>query len=160
WPEGLLDRALAWLTTEPAPAVKVIATGTRDPAFDGQGGALAAALAYRRLGWAVVPQRPGSKQPCVRWREYQDRLPAEQELEGWFRRWPEAGMAVVLGPVSGLFVIDVDGPEAHAALLSRLGQEPVAPRSSRAAARPAATMCSLAARRCPHGPRPPPGTPS
>lgn len=39
------------------------------------------------------------------------------------------GMGVVLGPVSGLFVIDVDGPEAHAVLIDRLGSEPRAPKS-------------------------------
>jgi hypothetical protein len=35
----------------------------------------------------------------------------------------------VLGPHSGVFAVDVDGPEADAALLSRLGAEPLAPRS-------------------------------
>jgi hypothetical protein len=37
-------------------------------------------------------------------------------------------MAVVLGPVSGLFAIDVDGSEAHEALVEHLGAEPVAPK--------------------------------
>jgi hypothetical protein len=31
--------------------------------------------------------------------------------------------------VSNLFVIDVDGPKAHAALISRLGGEAVAPKA-------------------------------
>ena len=32
------------------------------------------------------------------------------------------------GPVSGLLVVDVDGPEAHEALVAQLGSEPLAPK--------------------------------
>jgi hypothetical protein len=39
-----------------------------------------------------------------------------------------AGISVVLGPVSNLFVIDVDGQEAHNELIRRLGEEPIAPK--------------------------------
>src|SRR6516165_8277235 len=50
-------------------------------------------------------------------------------MQSWFRSWPDAGLAVVLGPVSDLFVLDVDGPEAHAALLKQLGAEPHVPKA-------------------------------
>jgi plasmid maintenance system antidote protein VapI len=89
---------------------------------------LRAALEYLRRGFSVVPQLPGAKHPCVKWKRYQERLPTEEELRGWFRHWPQAGLAVILGPVSGLFAIDVDGPEAHEALVARLGAQPVAPK--------------------------------
>jgi hypothetical protein len=90
---------------------------------------LSVALSYRDRGWVVVPQLPGAKQPCVKWKEFQERVPTEEELTRWFTRWPSAGLALVLGPVSGVFVLDVDGPEAHAALVARLGSEPVAPKA-------------------------------
>ena len=83
---------------------------------------------YTRLGFSVVPQLPGAKHPCVKWKPFQERRPTEEELSEWFRRWPNAGLAVVLGPVSNLFAIDVDGPEAHEALTARLGREPWAPK--------------------------------
>ncbi|OAI41758.1 hypothetical protein AYO40_02340 [Planctomycetaceae bacterium SCGC AG-212-D15] len=83
---------------------------------------------YLRRGFSVVPQLPGEKHPCVKWKPFQDRRPTEGELQEWFTKWPGAGIAVVLGPVSNLFAIDVDGEEAHRALLARLGSEPLAPK--------------------------------
>ncbi|HKB36101.1 MAG TPA: bifunctional DNA primase/polymerase, partial [Gemmataceae bacterium] len=83
---------------------------------------------YTRLGFSVVPQLPGAKHPCVKWKPFQERRPTEEEFREWLRRWPNAGLAVVLGPVSNLFAIDVDGPEAHEALTARLGREPWAPK--------------------------------
>jgi hypothetical protein len=75
---------------------------------------LAAALAYLERGFAIVPQKAGDKKPSVRWKPFQQRLPTREEGIGWFiQQFPDAGIAVVLGPVSNLFVIDVDGPEAH-----------------------------------------------
>jgi hypothetical protein len=95
-----------------------------------------AALEYLGRGFSVVPQLPGAKHPCVKWKEFQERRPTEGELRRWFRRWPQAGVALILGPVSGLLGIDVDGPEAHEALVSRLGAEPVAPKVLSGSSRP------------------------
>lgn len=80
--------------------------------------------------FGVTPLKDaGAKHPAVRWKQYQELLPDEDKLRSWFAAWPDAGVAVVLGPVSDLFVIDVDGPEAHAALLERMGNEPRAPKA-------------------------------
>jgi len=82
-----------------------------------------------KRGWSVVPQLAGQKKPAIRWKPYQSRLPSQQELRQWFvKQWPEAGIAVVLGPISDLFVIDVDGEGAHQALVERLGRVPKAPK--------------------------------
>ena len=127
WPAGLAERITAWLATQPYPAVASLCPG-HPPAIVAGQTPLDLALAYRSRGWSVVPQLPGGKHPCVKWKPFQDRLPTEEEIRAWFSRWPHAGIAVVLGPVSRLFVIDVDGPEAHAVLLQRLGEEPRAPK--------------------------------
>lgn len=58
----------------------------------------------------------------------QDRKVTREELNKWFEHSSDAGMALVLGPVSGVFVVDVDGPEAHAELVKCLGYEPIAPK--------------------------------
>ena len=67
-----------------------------------------AALFYRRRGWSVFPISPVSKKPLVDWYEYQNRLPTEQEIAEWWRKYPSAGVGIVTGKVSGLVVLDVD----------------------------------------------------
>ena len=97
-------------------------------ATDGAVDMLGVALAYRARGFSVVPQAAGEKKPCVLWKEFQHERPTVDDLEYWFgRRFAGAGIALVLGPVSGLFVVDVDGPDAHRALVARLGAVPEAP---------------------------------
>jgi hypothetical protein len=143
WPEGLLRRAQGALERRSAAALAAPTDGGGAPSSApaggpdreaqhrpaaGQGG-LETALACLRRGWSVLPQRPLTKCPFVRWADYQDRRPTEQEVRRWFARWPEAGVEVVLGPVSGLLVIDVDGAEALSELVGRLGGEPVTVKS-------------------------------
>lgn len=67
-----------------------------------------AALAAYARGWAVIPIRPRSKQPLVRWVPYQQRRPREIELRAWWRRWPKANLGIVCGGISGLMVLDLE----------------------------------------------------
>jgi hypothetical protein len=65
----------------------------------------------------------------VRWKRFQTVAPTQEDWIEWARQFPTAGFALVLGSVSGLLVVDVDGPEAYAVLINRLGAEPVAPKA-------------------------------
>ena len=67
-----------------------------------------AALEYHHLGWSVIPLRPGEKVPMLTWQKFQDCLADDDEIRGWFKRWPEANIGIVTGPVSGLVVLDID----------------------------------------------------
>jgi hypothetical protein len=127
-PPALPARAEAWLASQTLPGHHSADPGPPEGAGPGRLVRVQAQACLDR-GWSVVPQMPGAKKPLVRWKEFQQRRPAHQEVASWFRRWPQAGLALVLGPVSGVFVIDVDGPEAHAALVARLGAEPRAPKA-------------------------------
>lgn len=75
---------------------------------------------YVRRGWAVVPVGHGQKRPIVKWEEFEDRLPTDDELEDWFKRWPDANVAIVTGKVSGLVVLDIDPAHGGADSLSDL----------------------------------------
>jgi hypothetical protein len=111
--------------TEASPRIQM--GGNRGSALHG-GPLLPTALAYLSLGWSVIPQIPATKKPYVPWTEFQSRCPTSEEWRDWARRWPEAGLILILGPVSGVMVVDVDGEEPHRVLLDRLGSEPFAPR--------------------------------
>jgi len=85
-------------------------------------GVLEAALLYASLGWRVFPthsMRDGAcscgdpactspgKHPRTR-RGCNDATTDEQRIRAWWKRWPEANVAVATGKGSGLVVIDVD----------------------------------------------------
>ena len=89
--------------------------------------ALETALDLARRGFSVVPQLPGAKKPSISWKPFQDVAPVPSRISNWFEEFPDAGIALILGPAFGLFVVDVDGEEAHHALLERLGTVPEAP---------------------------------
>jgi putative DNA primase/helicase len=90
---------------------------------------LDAALAYLRRDWSVVAlcppghqgvpdyhrcycRQPG-KRPLGRWKEWQTRLPTVDELVEQWEMVPLANVGVVLGPVSGIIGIDIDGAEGE-----------------------------------------------
>lgn len=77
---------------------------------------LQAALEYREAGLHPIALLPRSKRPLVPWREFQERMPTVEEIQGWWAVCPDANVGVILG--RGAFAVDVDGPEAVDALRS------------------------------------------
>src|SRR5262249_12782598 len=96
---------------------------------------LQAALEYLALGWCPLPLCPPDhvgirlvsanhskrcaspgKVPWILWKEFQDRLPTEQEVRSWWTKLANSNVGLCLGPVSGLIRIDVDGEGGEAAL--------------------------------------------
>lgn len=70
---------------------------------------LAAALSYlRKHSWCVIPLHPRTKKAMVKWKDYAKRLPTEQEVRSWWRRYPQANVGIVTGAISGLVVVDID----------------------------------------------------
>lgn len=68
---------------------------------------LEAALSYARLGWQVLPCRPGVKAPLTV-HGCQDATDDEDTIRAWLTRWPTANIAIACGPRSGVYVVDVD----------------------------------------------------
>jgi putative DNA primase/helicase len=68
------------------------------------------AAEYRRLGWSPIPIKERSKEPnLLELRPYLSRKATKEELDAW--AW--SGVGIVTGPVSGILVLDVDGPEGE-----------------------------------------------
>lgn len=92
------------------------------------------ALAYWRRGLSVIAvPRPSAqhdgKVPTMAWREYQTRLPTEDEIRAWFAA-PQ-NIAVVCGAISGVVVIDGDSPEAVRWITKHLPYTPWQTQTSR-----------------------------
>jgi hypothetical protein len=66
------------------------------------------ALALQNEGYSIIPVDGVSKKPLIPWEEYQRRIPTEEEVNGWWKRWPNADLALVTGAVSGLIVVDIE----------------------------------------------------
>lgn len=74
---------------------------------------------YLALGWSVIPLGR-DKRPLIRWEAYQHRTPTPEELADWRRRYRGANIGIVTGAVSGLVVLDEDGPDAQESLRGRV----------------------------------------
>lgn len=70
-----------------------------------------AALDALARGWSVFPAH--EKRPLVPWAPYQKRLPTKAEVRKWWAQHPDAQIAVATGVISGLIVLDLDGPEGR-----------------------------------------------
>ena len=79
---------------------------------------LDAALAYAQRGWSVIPLRPRGKLPSLTWRPYQREIAVEATIRTWWDIDGERNVGIVTGAVSGLIVLDVDGPEGTESLKS------------------------------------------
>lgn len=67
------------------------------------------ALKYCRLGYSIIPLKPRSKEPLIKWVEYQNQKATEDEVRAWWFKTPDANVGLITGSVSGLVVIDLDG---------------------------------------------------
>jgi hypothetical protein len=59
---------------------------------------------------------PG-KSPVHTWKGLQERLPTPEEVRRWWHDFPVGNVGCVLGQVSGLVRVDVDGPEGEKLLM-------------------------------------------
>lgn len=84
---------------------------------------LGVALSYVGRGFSIIPVK--GKYPAIpAWKPYQDRLPSITEVKAWHAKFPQAGIAIITGALSGVAVVDIDGPlEAGLALLRENGVE-------------------------------------
>lgn len=77
---------------------------------------------HRRNGKMIdCPPDKRGKTPLVRWRDYQDGLPTEDEVRSWWRRHPNANIGMATGKLSGVIVLDCDSGEARQLCMSMGG---------------------------------------
>ncbi|MEW6573482.1 MAG: bifunctional DNA primase/polymerase [Bacillota bacterium] len=77
------------------------------------GSFLGAALNYARRGFSVIPLRPRDKRPLLSsWAGFQQAPADADQVQAWWIEHSDANVGIVTGAVSGLVVLDLDGPEA------------------------------------------------
>jgi archaellum biogenesis ATPase FlaH len=69
-----------------------------------------AAIGYCKKNISVIPVAK-DKKPLVKWQEFQTRRANEQEINKWFKQFPDMQIAIVCGKISGLIVVDIDKPD-------------------------------------------------
>lgn len=96
------------------------------------------ALKYARWGWSIIPLRAKDKVPALSkqsggWEKYQTVRADETQIRAWWDRFPNANVGIVTGAISGIVVLDIDGPEGEASLsriLEKFGPLPATLASS------------------------------
>ena len=64
---------------------------------------------YLSLGMAVIPIRKRTKIPLVKWKSFMEKAPGEAQVHEWFKKYPGANIAALMGRVSGnILSVDVD----------------------------------------------------
>jgi Bifunctional DNA primase/polymerase, N-terminal/Primase C terminal 1 (PriCT-1) len=76
---------------------------------------LKTALALAKKGKQVFPCRPREKEPATA-HGCKDATSDPDIIQGWWREWPDANLAVATGAVSNVLVLDIDGLDAEAQL--------------------------------------------
>ena len=66
------------------------------------------ALWYVEQGISVIPSDPHTKKPLVKWTKYREKLPSERVVRQWWKKWPDANIAVLPGVQSRVFILDFD----------------------------------------------------
>jgi hypothetical protein len=96
-----------------------------------------AAVTFLEMGWTPVPVcnahhfghrdhakrcRSAGKAVLVSWAGFQNRKPTRDEIDFWWRCWPQANVGILLGRASGMVGVDIDSVAAEAFLaeLARL----------------------------------------
>ena len=70
---------------------------------------LSLALEYYSCGFSTFPLAPKTKRPLMKWKRYQTDRADKPTIVQWYTDYPDAGVAVIAGEISGgLVVLDVD----------------------------------------------------
>lgn len=87
---------------------------------------LQAALKYAEMGFSVIPVQK-NKKPYITWEKYQHQKPTPEQIRTWWDKYPNANVAIVTGPISGISVVDIDSDEAREVIEKQIPSNLVTP---------------------------------
>ena len=65
---------------------------------------------YYKSGYSLLPIKKNSKEPYIKWKQYQKKRPNFTDVLDWCIEYDNPNIALVTGDISNLTVIDVDNP--------------------------------------------------
>jgi len=71
----------------------------------------------QKLGLSIIPVDAKTKKPLIRWIPNQKKKAGSEIIKKWFLQYPDAGLGIVTGNISGLLVIDCDTLEGYQATM-------------------------------------------
>ncbi len=80
------------------------------------------ACEYVKLGWSVIPIKPGGKKPLVEWEKYQKERATEDQIKKWWSKYPNANIGVVTGIISDIIVIDIDSKKGEEEYIAKFNE--------------------------------------
>ena len=69
-----------------------------------------ACLYYLKNKMSVIPVGK-DKKPLINWKEYQNRIATIEEIDQWFKTYPDMQIGIVTGKISRIIVVDIDAPD-------------------------------------------------
>jgi bifunctional DNA primase/polymerase-like protein/primase-like protein len=87
---------------------------------------LEAALWYTENGYSVIPIRK-DKKPYIKWEKYQSGRADQNQIRGWWEKWPFANIGLVTGEASGIDVVDCDSEQGRDAINEFLPDSHIVP---------------------------------
>ena len=71
---------------------------------------------YLSIGTSIIPIREKGKEAAIPWKKYQDQAPKPDEANKWFSNSHLYNVGMVMGKVSKVFCVDIDGENGIQAL--------------------------------------------
>lgn len=62
---------------------------------------------YCDTGYSIIPVG-SDKKPLIKWEKYQKERATHEQIEEWFKQFPDMNIAVVTGAISGIIVADIE----------------------------------------------------
>ena len=63
------------------------------------------ALGYEKLGFFVLPIHPTQKRSLISWADRKHQRPTPGEIQGWYKKYPDARVGIATGKLSAVDVI-------------------------------------------------------
>ena len=78
------------------------------------------ARSYAAKGFSVISLMPKSKQPSIKWEQFEIAPATIEQLESWFVN-TDNNIGIITGRVSSVFAIDIDGQDTYNFFIQKIG---------------------------------------